>query len=107
MNVYQIIVALFAVLVVATSIGSIVVVIRSSVFRLKVLWVIGCLFGFVGFGIDWTTPNDLVLLFGISVPVIMVFKVLVTGQVIVKTGFPIFSLVAFAKASSAGIPEVR
>lgn len=107
MNFYQIIVALFAVLVVATSIGSIVVVIRSPVFKLKVLWVIGCLFGFVGVGINWTTPNDLVLLFGISVPVVMVFKVLVTGQVIVKTGFPIVSLVAFAKASSAGMPEVR
>lgn len=107
MNVYQIVAALFAVLVIAISIGSIVVVVLSPVFNLKVLWVIGCLFGFVGLGINWTTPNDLILLFGISVPVVMVSKVLITGQVIVKTGFPIVSLEAFAKASRAGIPDVR
>ncbi|MGR6328563.1 hypothetical protein ACU5AX_05835 [Sphingomonas sp. XXL09] len=107
MNVYQIIVILFAALVIATSIGSILMIIRHALFKLKVLWIIGCLFGFIGLGINWTMPNDLILLFGISVPVVMVFKVMMTGQVIVKTGFPIVSLVAFVKASRAGMSEVR
>ena len=62
---------------------------------------IGCLFGFVGFGIDWTTPDDVIILFGITIPVVMVFKVVAKGQMIVKTGFPIVSVVALIKARGA------
>jgi len=98
MNGSQVFVALFAMLVAALSLWSVIVVVRSPVLTLKPLWVIGCLFGFVGFGIDWTTPDDVIILFGITIPVVMVFKVVATGQIIVKTGFPIVSVVALIKA---------
>jgi hypothetical protein len=98
MNGYQTFVVLFAALVVVISLWSIIVVVRSPVLKLKPLWVIGCLFGFIGIGIDWTKPNDVVMLFGITIPMVMVFKVIATGQVIVKTGFPIVSVVALVKA---------
>lgn len=98
MNGYQLSVVLFALIVLVISLWSIVAVVRSRDFRWKPVWVVGCLFGFVGLGIDWTHPNDLILLVGISAPVVIVFKVLTTGQVIIKTGFPVVSVVALAKA---------
>lgn len=101
MNGSQIFVLLFAILVATISFWSVIVVIRSPTLTLKPLWVIGCLFGFVGFGIDWTTPYDVIILFGITIPVVMVFKVVATGQVIVKTGFPIVSAVALISAHRA------
>ena len=98
MNGSQIFVALFAILVAAISLCSIIAVIRSPALTLKPLWLTGCLFGFIGIGIDWTSPNDVIFLFGVTVPVVMVFKVVATGQIIVKTGFPIVSVVALIKA---------
>jgi hypothetical protein len=94
----QIFVALFAVLVAALSLWSVIVVIRSRHLKFKPLWVIGCLFGFMGFGVDWTTPDDVVILFGILIPVVTAFKVVASGHVIVKTGFPIVSVVALFMA---------
>jgi hypothetical protein len=94
----QLFVMLFAVMVSSISLWSVIVVIQSPILKLKPLWIIGCLFGIIGFGIDWTTPDDIILLFGITIPVVMVFKVVATGHVIVKTGFPIVSIVALFKA---------
>lgn len=101
MNGSQIFVALFAVVVAAISLWSVIAVVRSRALKFKPLWVIGCLFGFIGFGIDWTTPDDVIILFGITLPVVMVFKVVATGQIIVKTGFPIISVIALVKARGA------
>ena len=101
MNGSQVVVALFAIMVAALSLWSVILVIRSPALTLKPLWVIGCLFGFIGLGIDWTTPDDVILLLGITIPVVMVFKVVATGQIIVKTGFPIVSVVALIKARGA------
>lgn len=98
MNGFQITVFVFALMVIAVSVWSIIAIVRSPDFRWKPLWVAGCLIGFVGLGIDWTHPNDLLFLFGFTAPVVIVFKVLMTGQVIVKTGFPMVSAVALAKA---------
>jgi hypothetical protein len=95
---YQLTVLLFSIIVGLVSLWSIVVIMRLALFNLKPLWIIGCLFGFVGVGIDWTTPDDIALLFGITIPVVMVFKVMTTGHVIVKTGFPFVSVVALAMA---------
>jgi hypothetical protein len=80
MNGYQIIVGLFAAIAIVISAGAIFVVIRSPAFTLKPLWVIGCLFGFIGLAINWTTPNDVVMQFGVSIPVLMIFQVLATDR---------------------------
>ncbi|WP_426265486.1 hypothetical protein [Sphingomonas sp. PWP1-2] len=104
MNVSQILVVLFAVIAASFSIWSVTVVIRYPIFKLKPLWVIGCLFGFIGLGINWTTPDNLFLIFGITIPVVTVFKV-ATGQVIVKTGFPIVSAVALYIARNIILPN--
>ncbi len=101
MNGYQAFIVLFATMIAVISVWSIIVVARSDCFRFKALWCLGCLVGFVGFGINWTRPNDIILLFGFTVPVFMVFKIIATGQVVVKTGFPVVSVVALVK--SAGI----
>lgn len=97
MNGSQIFVLIFAMLAVAISLWSIVVVIRSPGFKLKPLWLIGCLFGFMGVGINWTTPDDIIMLFGVTIPVVIVFKVMATGQVILQAGFPVVSVVALVK----------
>jgi hypothetical protein len=95
MNLYQAVLVAFAILVVAMIIWAISAIIRSPALRLKPLWIAGSLFGFpIGLGIDWTTPNDLVWLFGITVPPITAFTVLATGQIIIKTGFPIGAIAA-------------
>ena len=60
------------------------------------LWVIGSLVGFVGLGVDWSQPDDVYLLFGITVPV--VWTIAVDGHLIVKTGFPIDAAVALVEA---------
>lgn len=97
MNVYQIIVVIFGLIVSAISIFSVIVIVRSPYFTRKPLWIIGSLFGFLGLGISWTSPDDLILLFGISIPVINVFKVLPSGPVIVKTFFPFVAIVALIR----------
>lgn len=101
MNGYQVCVALFAAFVIAVSLWSIVVVVRSPAFRFKPLWIIGCLAGFVGLGLDWTYPGDLIILVGVTIPVVMVLKT-VTGHVLVKTGLPIVAAVALSKARAVG-----
>lgn len=107
MSAGQIFVGSFAALVAVISLWSMIVVVRSPAFKLKPLWVIGCLIGFVGLGIDWTTPGDVIILFGITVPVVWVFKIMATGQVIVKTGFPIVSVVVLVKARAASLASAE
>jgi hypothetical protein len=97
-NGYQLTVLLFALLVSAICLWATIVIIRSPRLRFKPLWIIGSLFGFVGLGIDWTAPDDIVFLFGISIPVVTMFKLAATGHVIVKTGFPVVAAVALAEA---------
>jgi hypothetical protein len=97
MNVYQIIVVAFGFFVLAISISAVVVIARSPHFRLKPFWIIGSLFGFLGLGINWTNPDDLTLLFGVSIPVINLFKVLPSGPVVLKTFFPFVAMVALIR----------
>ena len=52
----------------------------------------GSLFGFVGVGLNWTQPDDLILLFGVQIPPVVVFKVLATQFVIVKAQFSVAAL---------------
>ncbi|WP_189677919.1 hypothetical protein [Sphingomonas glacialis] len=107
MNGSQIFVAIIGFIAASISTWSVIVVVRVPIFRHKPLWVIGCLFGFIGFGINWTTPDDLILLFGITIPVVTIYKVVATGQVIVKTGFPIVSVIALYMARDTILPIDR
>ena len=94
---YQLLVSLFGLICLALSIWAIWCVAKSKV-RHKAAWIIGSLFGFVGFGLNWTRPNDLILLLGVQIPPVMVFEVLATHVVIVKVQFPIVALVALGKS---------
>jgi hypothetical protein len=100
MSASQLVVLVFALFVAVLSLSSVVAIIRSPHMRAKPLWIIGSLFGFIGLGMSWTSSSDLFLLFGVTVPVVMIFKVLPAGPVIVKTGFPFVAAVALAKARS-------
>lgn len=62
MNGYQLVTAAFAFGTVAVSIWAIVAVTRSKELGRKPLWMIGSLLGFIGFGLNWTHPDDLILL---------------------------------------------
>jgi len=97
-NGYQLAVALFALLSSAVCLWAIVVILRSPHLRFKPLWLAGSLFGFAGLGIDWSHPDDLVLLYGIAIPVVMTFKVVATGQIIVRAYFPVVAAIALAEA---------
>ncbi|WP_066812419.1 hypothetical protein [Sphingomonas asaccharolytica] len=97
MNGYQLIVMAFASAVIVTILWAIWAIVRSSDLRLKPLWIAGSLFGFVGLGINWTKPDDLVLLFGVMVPAVTGFTVLITGQTIIKAGLPIVAVAALIK----------
>ena len=102
MNAYQMIVLAFALLVSAIIFWAIWAITRSPSLRFKPLWIAGSLFGVpIGLGMNWTTPNDIVLLFGVSVPAVMVFTVVATGQIIIKTGFPIIAIAALIAVREA------
>lgn len=92
---YQLTVAFFGLISVATSGWAVWCVARSKI-RYKMAWIIGSLLGFVGFGINWTKPDDLIWLFGIQIPPIAIFEVLATQVVMVKAMFPIGAVFALA-----------
>jgi hypothetical protein len=94
----QIAVVLFGLLSIAVCLWAVVVIIRSPRLRFKPLWLIGSLFGFAGLGLDWTRPDDLTLLFGISIPVVNVYELGATGPAIVKALFPVVAAIALAEA---------
>lgn len=101
MNGYQLVVLLGSLLFAALSIGAVVVVIRSPVLRHKPWWVTGSLFGFAGFGIDWTVPSNVFIEFGARIPVVMIFMPFASGHVIVKSMFPVVAVIALIKAGSS------
>ena len=97
MNGYQLFVSFFGLLSVAVSAWGVWSVAKAEM-RCKPVWNLHCLFGFIGFGINWTDPEKLILVFGVAIPPISVFKVLPTGPVIVKMLFPVIALVALGKS---------
>jgi len=72
MNGLQIIMLLFSLIAVGVDVYAIVAIVRSPALKYKPLWIIGSLFGFLGLGINWTNPNDIVFEFGIQIPVFQV-----------------------------------
>jgi hypothetical protein len=96
LNGYQLFIALFGLLSLAVSAWAVWCVAKARL-PYKPAWILGSLFGFIGFGIVWTQPDDLAILFGVQIPPVSVFQVVATGVVIVKVQFPIIALVALAK----------
>jgi membrane-bound ClpP family serine protease len=90
----QIFVLVFAILVAALSIWAVVAVIRSPKMRHKPAYIIGSLIGFIGIGINWTAPDGLVFIFGISIPPISIRGSVATGQLLVRASFPLVALMA-------------
>lgn len=101
MNGLQIIMLLFSLIAVGVDVYAIVAIVRSPALKYKPLWIIGSLFGFLGLGINWTNPNDIVFEFGIQIPVFQVMFFMQTRELAVKTMFPIIALVALARSSAA------
>lgn len=87
MSGYRIFIVAFAFISVATSLWAIWIVWKSQL-RYKVAWTLGALFGFVGFGLNWTQPDDLFFLLGVAVPPVMVSELLAAKVVLVKVQFP-------------------
>lgn len=98
MNGNQLSVLLFSIVSAAISIGAVIAVIRSSRFGLKPPWIISSLVGFVGLGVNWSAPDDLMFTFGFSVLVVRIVKLFGTGHLIVNASFPFVALLALLKA---------
>lgn len=62
----------------------------------KPLWILGCLLGFVGFAVD-PSDGDLLLLLGVQIPVVSGIWSSGMGLTL-KASFPIIALFALAKA---------
>jgi hypothetical protein len=72
---------------------------RSPWFEKKVLWTVGCLLGFVGFAVDPRAEGDLLLQFGVQIPVVILKWSSVKGLTL-KALFPVIAAVALAEGSS-------
>jgi hypothetical protein len=61
----------------------------------------------VGVGINWTSPDGMSFIIGISIPPIFIRGSLATGQVFIRTGFPLIAFIAFtiAYVAPAPLPE--
>ena len=100
MNVYQLLVVVFAAACLGSSGWAVVAIVRSKTLRFKPVWIVGSLLGTVGLGINWSQPDDIILLVGLMIPPVMVAKVLPFGSVLVKTGLPVIAMVALGKIYS-------
>ena len=92
-----ILVLIFGVFVALVSVAAVIVVVRSPIFRRKPLWIIGSLIGFIGLGATSDPSSHIYLLFGVTLPVVLISKVTFGGAWIVKTGFPFVAMVALGK----------
>ena len=98
MNAYQLFVGAFAAMAAAVGILAIWRVATSDHMSYKPLWIAGCLFGFIGFAVNWTSPGDLYLQFGVQLPMVMIHSVAGTGDVVVKALFPLAAIAALEKS---------
>lgn len=102
----QVFLILFAIASVAVCVLAIWRVARAPGLGYKPLWILGCLFGFVGFGASLNTPGDLYLQFGIQIPVILI-RWFGGGEVVLKALFPVVAAVALVKFHPPGTPQVN
>jgi hypothetical protein len=95
----QIFVVCFAIVSASVSAVAIYRVWNSPRFQNRFLWTAGCLLGFVGFALDPRAEGDLLLHFGVQIPVVILKWGSVKGLTL-KALFPIIAAVALARASS-------
>jgi hypothetical protein len=100
MHAYQLFVGLFAAMSVAVGALAIWRVGASPHMTYKPLWIAGCLFGFIGFAVNWTSPGDLYLQFGVQLPMVMIRSVAGTGDLVLKALFPLVAIAALAQSRS-------
>lgn len=94
MSALQVFVILFGGAALVVTVWAIWSIIKSPDLQKKPLWIVGSLFGFVGFSINWTLPESLFFWFGVRIPFVSVFTIVGSGQWLVQIGFPIIAVVA-------------
>jgi hypothetical protein len=62
----------------------------------KFLWIVGCLFGFVGFGLAPESGNDLLMHFGLQIPVVHGKWSSAEGLTL-KAMYPVVAVVALSR----------
>lgn len=98
MSALQIFITLVGLVALGITIWAVWSTIKSPHLRLKPLWIMGSLFAFFGFTINWSNPGDLYMWFGPQIPFFRVYRLLGSEAWVVKIGFPIVAIVALAKA---------
>ena len=72
-------------------------VLRVCPERTKPFWLIGSLVGVLGLGIEWSAHDDLVLEFGVQVPLLQFAVLMPAGVAVTKTMFPVVAMAALLK----------
>lgn len=71
----------------------------ASGVKYKPLWIVGCLFGFVGFATSLNSPSDLNLQLGIQIPVVLIWKS-GNGDILLRTLFPLLAPIVLVRLRS-------
>ena len=104
MNGSQVFVGIFAVISVIVSGFAVWRLATTSHVKYKPLWIVGSLFGFVGFATPFSTLGDLYLQLGIQIPVVWVLWS-GNGDTAVFALFPVLAVAALAKLHASGGPS--
>ena len=94
MGALQIFIILFGCAALVVTVWAIWSIVKTPDLQKKPLWIVGSLFGFVGFSINWTSPENLFFWFGFRIPFFSVFTFVGSGQWLVEIGVPIIAVVA-------------
>ncbi len=97
-NSLQFAILAFGLVCISVSLTGVWAVRHAQHLRFKPLWYLASLFGFIGIGLNWTQPEDLVLLFGINGPVVNVYSPNGSGVWLVKVLFPVGAAFALWRA---------
>ena len=98
MSLFQLFVGLFGLGCLVVSLLAMWRVAKAPAMRFKPAWILGSLIGFLGFAVNGSAPNDLILQVGIQVPVVMVSRVGPDGPWLVKALFPLIAVAALVRA---------
>ena len=86
-------VTIFAAVCVFVTALAIIRILKTKYHPYKLLWIAGCIFGFVGFGLAPASSDDLLTHFGVQVPVVIGMWSNVEG-ISLKAMFPLIAVVA-------------
>ena len=101
----QIFVGLFALASVVASAVAVWRVLKAPHLRRKPLWFLGCLCGFVGFGLHPGASGDLMMEVGVQIPVLIVRWSTAGEIVMVKALFPFIAIAALARSRAPRMKE--